>query len=396
MRQLAYVLVACVLLVAVGLNCEKERTIGLYDPAQKHNPDPIITSLEPADSALAGLVTVAINGQNFSPVAQNNVVYFGKTRVPTLEASEVRLVVKSPNVVADSIPVKVAVLGALSFSNVVKYKLVRGVFTIGGYGEFDEPYVVECDRDENVFVVLGSRNVEKIAPSGEKQVYGSVPFSLPSGIKMGPRGYLYVGRRSTSFYRIPPGGGAAERWITAPGRIDDFDFAQDGTMYAGGKGTALYQIRQDGSATAVADYPNVYIRAVRVFEGYVYVGGRDDASGRHYVWRNRIQPDGTLAPREVYFDWGARVDTTSEVQSLTFAQDGDLYIGTNAAVAMVVVHRDGSFEPLYPGVLEPASNYLTWGNSNFLYICRRSDDPKKKAVLKVNMLKQGAPYYGRT
>ncbi|MBC7185900.1 MAG: hypothetical protein H5U38_02590, partial [Calditrichaeota bacterium] len=190
--------------------------------------------------------------------------------------------------------------------------------------------------------------------------------------------------------------GAAVKWITAPGRIDDFDFAADGTMYAGGKGDALYNIKQDGSATAVADYPNTYIRAVRVFQDYVYIGGRDDATGRHYVWRNRIQPDGTLAPKEVYFDWGAKIDTTSEVQSITFAADGDLYIGTNAPQAVVVVHPDGSFEPLYPGVLEPASNYLAWGNSNFLYICRRSDDPKKKAVLKVNMLKQGAPYYGRT
>ncbi|MDZ7294046.1 MAG: IPT/TIG domain-containing protein [candidate division KSB1 bacterium] len=396
MRRFACALVVGAVLVAAGLNCEKERPIGLYDPAQKYNPDPIITSLEPADSALAGLVTVTVNGQNFSPIAQNNFVYFGKTRVPTLEASPVRLVVKSPNVVADAIPVKVAVLGALSFSNVVNYKLVRGVFTIGGYGEFDEPYVVECDRDENVFVVLGSRNVEKITPAGEKQVYGTVPFSLPSGIKMGPGGYLYVGRRSTSFYRIPPGGGAAVKWITAPGRIDDFDFASDGTMYAGGKGDFLYNIKPDGSAAAVADYPNTYIRAVRVFEDYVYIGGRDDATGRHYVWRNRINPDGTLAPKEVYFDWGSRIDTTSEVQAITFAQDGDLYIGTNAPQAVVVVHRDGSFEPLYPGVLEPASNYLAWGNSNFLYICRRSEDPKKKAVLKVNMLKQGAPYYGRT
>ncbi|MBC7185970.1 MAG: IPT/TIG domain-containing protein, partial [Calditrichaeota bacterium] len=207
MRRLAYTLVVFAVLVAVGLNCEKEKPIGLYDPSASYNPDPVITSIEPADSALAGLVTITINGQNFSPTTQYDLVYFGQTRVPVLEASAERLLVKSPNIVADAIPVKVAVIGALSFSNVVNYKLVRGVFNWGGYGEFDEPYVLECDRDENVYVTLGSRNVEKISPSGEKQVYGTVPFSLPSGIKFGPGGYLYVGRRSTSFYRIPPGGG---------------------------------------------------------------------------------------------------------------------------------------------------------------------------------------------
>ncbi len=395
MSRLACSVVACVVLIAVGLNCEKEKPKGLYDPDATYNNDPVITSIEPPYRALAGLVKVTINGQNFSPTAQSNLVYFGKTRVPVVEASAVKLLVKSPNVVADSIPVKVAVLGALSFSNVVKYKLVRGVFEWGGYGEFDEPYVLECDKDENLYVTLGNRNVEKISPTGEKQVYGTVPFSLPSGMKFGPEGYLYVARRSTSFYRLPPGGGAAVKWITAPGRIDDFDFAQDGSIYAGGKGDFLYRIKQDATAATVADYPNTSIRAVRVFEGYVYVGARDDGTGRHYVWRNRILGDGTLEAKELYFDWGAQVDSTTEVLSITFAADGDLYIGTNGPQAVVVVHRDGSWEPLYPGVLEPTSAYLAWGNGTFLYQCRRSDDPKKKAVLKINMLKQGAPYYGR-
>lgn len=395
MRRVACALLVVAVLMALGLSCEKEKPIGLYDPHVTFNPDPVITAMDPPDSALAGLVNIAVIGQNFSQTPANNFVYFGKTRVSALEATPTRLVVKSPNVISDSLGVKVAVLGALSFSNVVKYKLVRGVFEWGGFGDFDDPYVVECDKDENLYVVLGSRNVEKVTPAGERTVYGTVPFALPTGAKMGPGGYLYVARRSTNVYRVPPGGGSAEKWTTAPGRVDDFDFGPDGTMYAGGKGEQLYRIKPDGTAAAVASYPNTYIRAVRVFNGHVYVGGRDDTQGGRFIWRNQIRGDGSLVEKEVYFEWSARVDTLAEVLSLTFAADGDLYVGTDAPEGVVVVHPDGSFDPLYPGVLEPSSNYLSWGNDNFLYLCRRSEDPKKKRVLKINMLKPGAPYYGR-
>jgi hypothetical protein len=383
------------LLTLGGLSCTKEQPQGLFDPHASYNPDPVITALVPPDSALAGLVNISIKGFHFSPSPANNFVYFGKNRVPVQQAvGETLLVVKSPKTPAESVPVKVAVLGALGFSNVVMYKLVPGIFAWGGYGEFDDPYVVECDREENVYVALGNRNVEKISPTGAKSVYGTLPFALPSGMKMGPGGYLYVARKATSFYRIPPGGGAAEKWITAPGRITDFDFAPDGSMYGGGK-DVLYHIRSDGSAAAVADYPNVTIRAVRVFSNQVFVGGRDDNTSQEFVWRHQIQPDGSLSPKEVYFDWTGRMGAGSQVLCLTFAADGDLYIGTNAPEAIVIVHPDGSFEPLYPGVLEPTTNYMAWGNRNFLYLCRTSDDPKKKGVLKVNMLKEGAPYYGR-
>ncbi|MDZ7374346.1 MAG: IPT/TIG domain-containing protein [candidate division KSB1 bacterium] len=390
----AQIIVMC-LLIAIG-GCTKEQPQGLYDPDAEFNPDPVITSLIPPDSALAGLVTVTIKGRHFSPLPANNFVYFGKTRVPVIQASgETLLVVRAPNTPADSIPVKVAVLGALGFSNVVRYRLVQGVLSWGGYGEFDDPYLVECDRQENVYVALGNRNVEKISPTGAKELYGTLPFALPSGMKWGPDGYLYVARKATSLYRIPPAGGAAARWINAPGRIYDFDFAPDGSLYAGGKADVLYRITADGTCVPVADYPNATIRAVRIFSGHVYVGGRDENVSEEFVWRHAIQPDGSLGSREVYFDWTLNVGRDSEVLCLTFAADGDLYIGTNAPQAILVVHKDRSFEPLYPGVLEPTTLYFSWGNGPYLYLCRTSTDPKKKGVFRVHMLKAGAPYYGR-
>jgi len=131
-----------------------------------------------------------------------------------------------------------------------------------------------------------------------------------------------------------------------------------------------------------------------VFSGYVYVGGKA-ASGEEAVWRNQILPGEALGPKEKVFDWSGRISTTAGILSLTFAKDGDMYIGTDGADAILVVHPDGSSEPLYPGVLEPQSYALSWGNGQFLYANRRSDLPEKRRILRIKMRKEGAPYYGR-
>ncbi|MDQ7053702.1 MAG: hypothetical protein Q9P14_12720 [candidate division KSB1 bacterium] len=72
-----------------------------------------------------------------------------------------------------------------------------------------------------------------------------------------------------------------------------------------------------------------------------------------------------------------------------------MYVGTNAPEAIFVVHPDGSFEPLYPGVIEPETYAMVWGNGQYLYVNRRNVDATKKKIIRINMLKNGAPYFGR-
>jgi hypothetical protein len=58
----------------------------------------------------------------------------------------------------------------------------------------------------------------------------------------------------------------------------------------------------------------------------------------------------------------------------------------------MVVHPDGSFEPLYPGVIEPTSYAMAWGPGQYLYVNRRNElDPAKKRMIKLFMQKFGAP-----
>jgi hypothetical protein len=212
---------------------------------------------------------------------------------------------------------------------------------------------------------------------------------------MGPGGYLYLTRSNTKLYRIPPGGGASAEFATLPGRVYDLDFDQLGNIYTAGNGNNLYLVRPDATNKSVADYPGTFIKAVRVVNGYVYVAGKT-SGGQEAVWRNQIISPDSLRPNEMVFDWTAKVSAVSGIVSMAFAADGDMYLGTKGSEAIVVVHPDGSHEPLYPGLLEPESYALTWGNGIYLYVVRHNDvDADKRRIIRLNMQKNGAPYYGR-
>lgn len=397
MKRINGLFTMLVLLGLLSMGCEQEKSKSLFDANDVYKSNPIITAIDPPDSALAGIVEITISGQNFSPIKENNFVYFGKTRAEVLEASETRLKVQSPNIIIDSTMIKVAVLDAISFSNLMSYKLVRGVGEYGGFGDFDEPYSLACDSDENLYVALRSKKIVKIARDETASDYGTTTFVLFSTINFGPDGYLYVARNTKFLYRIPPGGGAAEQWIRVRDAVYSFDFAENGFLFAGGKGDSLYKVTTEGDGTSkgIASYPDTYIKAVRVYNGYVYLGGKENTTSQQSIWRNQILSDNELGPNELYFDWNANISTTFEILSITFAADGDLYVGTDAPEAVITVHSDGSFAPLYPGVLEPTSYSLCWGNKQFLYVSRQNNDNTKQRVIKINMLKNGAPYFGR-
>lgn len=389
-----------VMLLGLGVllsSCQQEKPESLYNPNYLYNPNPVITAMEPADSALAGIVTIKIIGENFSPITENNFVHFGKTKAVVWGASANELVVQSPNIIADSTAVRVSVLGAISFSNSMPYRLVRGVGEFGGFGDYDEPYMVECDKDENIYVALGSRKIVKITPAEVRTDYATTTFSLFTGLAFGPDGRLYVARNTRYLYRVPAGGGSAAQWVRVKDAVYALDFAPGGFIFVGGKGDSLYQvtIQGDGTSAGIMPYPDTYIKAIRVFNGYVYVGGKINATNQQAIWRNQILSENELGPTEVYFDWSTKISTTFEILAITFAADGDMYVGTDAPEAVIVIHPDGTFAPLYPGVLEPTSYSLSWGNKQFLYVARRSSDAKKRRVIKINMLKEGAPYYGR-
>ncbi len=402
-------LVNILLVVTVVLfisGCENDYPDSIYNPDETFKPNPVITGISP-DSAFAGVDTLNIIGENFSSNPAEITVYFNGQLGEVVSASPTLVRVIPANIIGDSIKIQLNVKGALDFANYDKYKLEPIMINYGLFDEFDNVYGIECDKEENVYISLLGKKIEKITQDLERTDYvTNLLLDKTSQIMFGPEGELYYLNGIRFLVKIDPNGGDDGLFANLPGNAWDMDFDSNQDIYAGGSGQAVYKITLDKQASTVMEYPDVNIKAIRVFDNYVYVAGNysgDDANTPLVgVWRNQIiSGSETLGATELVFDFDANFPGF-EIQSLEFAEDGDMYLGTTAPEAIIVVHPAGTFETLYPGVLSPNIYAMVWGNGPFLYITKRElikkDDGSEKevsSVLRVNMRKKSAPYFGR-
>lgn len=412
-KQRAILFMSLVLILFVS--CEKEPTQSVFVENPTPKPDPVISSIEPSNSALAGIGQITIKGSNFSPKIEDNDVIIGRKPATVISASESELVVQSPNIVGDSLEIKVSVIGAFLFSNIMYYNLESALEQYSTIGFTEVMHGITVDKDENLYVSVsrdGSsivRRIDRVLTDGSiEKGWGSTSFLSASHMRMGPGNSLYLARNTSSLYYIGSGGGSSSSFATLSGSVYDLDFNPDSSMYAAGNGNSLYLVQTNGDFESVADYASTYVRGVRVFNGYVYVAGTESGS-TEAVWRNHINSPGSLGPKELVIDLTTQLGFPTQILAITFAEDGDMYLSIiNSDDPILVVHPDGSFEPLYPGVLKPADAVnievtdMAWGNGVFLYINRFTqfleNDGSLRTVremFKVNMQKNGAVYYGR-
>lgn len=383
------------------MGCENDYPNSLFDPSYQGKPTPVVTSVSPANVGFAAVEEITINGQNFSPIPEDNYVYFGKYKVPVKNATTTQLKVMAPNVQSDSLGIKVAVKGAIQFSSpIIKYKLLPAFIEFGDYTKLDDPYGIESDANGNLYVALSlgtTGKIEKITPEGKKSDYGTFTFSIANSLKFGPDGGLYLTRLVPLIYRIPPGGGAAVTYVTLPsgGRAGDIDFDKDGNMWAVGNNQYVYKVKSNKS---IKTYPFVAnLKGVKIFNDYLYVVGKDP-DGKEKVWRAQIKSNDELGAFEVYFDFASKYSYST--YSITAANDGTIYIGTDGPdnETIIAINTDKSSSALYPAFLKSKSYYISWGassSSKYLFVSRRNDNPELRKVMKIYMAKEGATYYGR-
>ena len=158
------------------ITCTREPTKSVFPDNQQFNPDPQITSVEPANGSLYGIGQITISGSNFSSKKEENFVVFGSDTAKIVSASESQLIVRTPKLLGDSIKIKVGVVGALLYSNVIYYSINQAVDEMGGYGVAGEDlYAITVDASENVYVFRSIRFVDIISPDSidKSQVYGT-------------------------------------------------------------------------------------------------------------------------------------------------------------------------------------------------------------------------------
>lgn len=399
-------LMAAMLLLMTG--CKEDTAASMYDPNFVSGAQPVVTTISSSNGTIyfAGISTITIVGQNFSPVAAQNLVYFDQTKATVLEASPTQLKVKAPILVKDSIKMKIAVQGAAKFSDVKLVKLDAAVTNFGGFGSTEEAIGIATDAAGNVYASMkvgGAGNGIRKFIAGPDTGFTYAPaggVTQWSSLKVGPQGVLFGARVQRAIYTLPQGA-APVLWATASGSplpsLSDIDFDNMGYLWAVGNNMNIYRFKvSDKSLTTYAfSAEQTPLRTVRVYNGYIYVGGKKDST--EGVWRYKQNSDGSVGTPELFFNLSAQPGYTyngATVNAITFNTDGEMYLGTSGADAILLVAPDGkSAQPYYPGLFTPSTITFAWGKGSTLYAAR-GGDAAVKTIIKINTLKSGAPYYG--
>ncbi len=397
------IIITAVLVAALFISCDQDYPDTLFDPDYTGNPAPVVNTVDPADSSLAGVGIITISGSNFSPVNHENMVYIGSKSSEILESSETRLVVRAPNEIGDSLLLRVAVTDAISFSNKLYYSLLPAIERYGDLSEAHEPWGVATDADGTVYVSVSqggnSLGIQKILPDGSLEEY--VPPRIPryDAMKFGPDGHLYLVRNIRLIARVPPGGGTEENWLPFPAgaRLIDMDFDEYGYLWAVGNNEVIYRVQMDDKSIEEFDFV-ADIKSVRYFDGYLYVSAvtQTGNGAQSNVWRFTVDNTGNLGNPEIYFAFSEKYGNNNAIAlAITFSKDGHLYIGTDGPAGIIVVHPGGNeWEPLYPGLILPKGIAFAWGDGPNLYYSRGQAGNISQALIRVNMQREGAPYFG--
>ncbi len=389
-------------LAALGLlflsSCTKPDDNSLYDPNAVYKPQPTITSITPAGSAVAGMDTVIVQGTNFSSVLAENSVFFNSSPAVLLSATSTQITLQAPLVPSDSIAVRVVVVGSIPFSNISMYKLKAGVSSWGSLQATETSTSVTVDATGNLLSGFALAGIEagilKVTPAGVRSTYtpATAGIALWTSLKMGPGGYLYAARNFRAIYRFTPGGGSAGAvWLAFPigTALGDIDFDQSGNLWGGGNNSSIYCVQQNKTITTVPFVGTVH--SVRVFNGYLYFSAKTDAGEK--IWRAQISST-TLGTPEIYFDFGA-VYPANVPLAITFSSDGIMYVGTDSQDGLLVVNPNKTLSVpfgAYKAMFGTGLSYLTWGSADDLY-ASTSNGILLKFMIRG---KKSAPYYGST
>lgn len=390
------------LLAVFGLTvlggCTKPESLGLYDPNEPQADTPTITSISPTGAAFAAMDTIVIRGANFSTTLADNIVYFNGSSAVLLSATPTQISLAAPLVTLDSIGVRVAVKGAVRFSNTFQYRLRAGTAVYGGLPSDELSNALATDASGNLYAAYTllekDAGISKFTASGVRSRHapGTTGVNEWRTLKMGPGGYLYAVRNVRAIYQFSPGGGSAAAIWTVPATgiyLSDMDFDKDGNVWTGGNNANIYKVDANKVATAYPFAGN--IRALRVFNDYLYFAAKTGAGEK--IWRAPITA-GALGTAEVYFDFGAAYPTNMPL-AITFSSDGVLYIGADSPDGLIIVDANKACTAPYTAYNSLFTNgieYLAWGNADELYASSK-DGLLLKFIVRD---KTGAPYFGST
>ena len=389
------------------ISCDDVNTSSVFDEDANEGNTPVISSVEPAEFALAGYDEITISGDNFSEELDNiegNKVYFNNEPAQIISASKNEIKVISPVLGGDDFSIKVVVANALNFGEFAPYKLKLIAERISVIAVIDNITAMAMDVDNNLYIHLLTDNVYKISSGGAREEYAQIPFPKASDMKYGKEDYLYILRSNNqTLYRIPPGGGDAEEYITFTNRMRGFDFDQQQNIYAVGTRTGAHVYTNSGSFKESNSFNGLDVWEVKTHGEYLYVAARGSGGG---IFRAQIvSSDGDLGIEEEVFNWNDAIQfSDKDILGFGISAEGDIIVTTsNTPDPILKISAEGVPTPLYEGVLIPEEvssvpvTNIVWGNGDSFFVSRyntNSDSTASNGVYKV-FYGEGTQYFGR-
>ena len=376
----------------------------IWDEDDQGNASPSISSVEPEGSAFAGIDTLTINGQNFSENTSANLVYFNNMLGNVISATSTSLRVVTPNLVSDSVQIRVAVQGAFLFADHSSlYTLTAAVSDYGPFDQFTDIFSLDLDRDENLIVSMdGSPNAEFwIVDTNQDSAVWSGALAKASGMKLGPTGSVYFVNYQRYLYKDEQGTPKenTEIFKRLNGNVTDLDFDSNGNLFAGGTGSIIdvVDINDDGGLTSgvteVKNLDTLDVISLRVFNDHLYVLTTTVSSDQAIYKMQILDDSGSLGDMELVFDWSAYTNKLSSALCFTLSETGDLFVGSDSDVQPLTYIQNGNASGFYSSILTAPITYMAWGNSNYLYLINKTEETNR--VQRVDTRMSGADYYGR-
>ena len=375
----------------------------IWDEDDQGNASPSISSVEP-EAAFAGIDTLTISGQNFSENTSENLVYFNNMLGEVISATSTSLRVITPNLVSDSVQIRVAVQGAFLFADHSSlYTLTAAVLDYGPFDQFTDIFSLDLDRDENLIVSMdGTPNAEFwIVDTNQDSAVWSGALAKGSGMKLGPTGSVYFVNYQRYLYKDEQGTPKenTEIFKRLNGNVTDLDFDSNGNLFAGGTGSIIdvVDINDDGGLTSgvteVKNLDTLDVISLRVFNDHLYVLTTTVSSDQAIYKMQILDDSGSLGDMELVFDWSAYTNKLSSALCFTLSETGDLFVGSDSDVQPLTYIQNGNASGFYSSILTAPITYMAWGNSNYLYLINKTEETNR--VQRVDTRMSGADYYGR-
>jgi len=407
MKAYSFLVVMTLLLVAsmvVMIGCE-------YDVAEPQWYKPFseaatlrITQIEPASEARPGVNTITIRGENFAAPPDSNDAYFDNQRAEIVSTSSTSITVRRPNLVDDSVFIKVVSNKALVVAKFGPYKIYPVSQRNGAFRDNIALNALAVDNGDNLYVVYGDSSTPRIfrVTPDEQRILVARASRLPTDGRFGPDGRLYLLSNNRAIDVVDVQAGTAAQWLRLPsGRIVKAgDFDANGYFYVGGTRSDLVVIAPDLTVRTAGIYASDDILAVRVYGGYLFVasrvpttGGQPPAPGS--IWKHQIDASGNVGPKELVLDMSATAFASRTIAAITFSADGTMYIGTNSSDPILVFNpTTGTVDYFYKNILPPYCKNFYWGRGTYLYMLSGNVNPAQEwTVYRVDMGTAGAPYY---